>query len=300
MEHAENIAEAISYTKDTFLQIDGIITWVKLFLTIIIPTVAGYAVSSLFLQFVIKPILVSVLVVPGLGFTENGIAYMLQYPAVLFGILCIFLFPYYPGYLSRCMRDREIPKPESFSGLFRSGWKINALILYYGIPLIVILLLYGILFTYMNGALDLILTGDFAELAAVIDYAALAVYSILEIITFIFLALFSCIGLVHLSRTGSFKEAVNMGHIAEIIRKIGWYDYLLCIVIINIIVLTVLVFFLGLAGIFGYNPIANAVFVSLMLFFLIPTGIFVTRYLANVYDTAFVETEEDVEEFDDF
>ena len=37
-----------------------------------------------------------------------------------------------------------------------------------------------------------------------------------------------------------------------------------------------------------------------MLFVIIPLGVFVTRYLANVYDTAFLETEEDIEEFDDF
>ncbi|MBQ9831262.1 MAG: DUF4013 domain-containing protein [Methanocorpusculum sp.] len=300
MEHAEHLAEAVAYTKDTFLQIEGLITWVKLFLAVIIPLLSGYAAATLFLQFIIKPILVNILVTPELGFTENAIAYMLQYPAVLIGILCIFLFPYYQGYLCRCMKDREIPKQLSFSGLFRTGWKINALILYYAIPLIVLLLLYAILFSYLNEALDIILAGEFAALSAVIDYTALAVYIILEILTFIFLSLFGCIGLVHLSRTGSLKESVNMGHIADIIRRIGWYDYILCIVIITIIILTILVFFLGLAGIFHYAPAANIIFSGLLLFFLIPTGIFVTRYLANIYDTAFVETEEDIEEFDDF
>ena len=45
MEHAEHIAEAVSYTKDTFLQIDGIITWIKLFLAIIIPLISGFGLA---------------------------------------------------------------------------------------------------------------------------------------------------------------------------------------------------------------------------------------------------------------
>ena len=77
MEHAEHIAEAVSYTKDTFLQIDGIITWVKLFLAIIIPLISGFGLATLILQFLVKPALVSILVGPNLGFTEAGIAYML-------------------------------------------------------------------------------------------------------------------------------------------------------------------------------------------------------------------------------
>ena len=37
-----------------------------------------------------------------------------------------------------------------------------------------------------------------------------------------------------------------------------------------------------------------------MIFVMIPVGLFVTRYLTNIYETAFLEPEEDVEEFDDF
>lgn len=300
MEHAEQIAEAVSYTKDTFLQIDGLLTWLKLFLSVIIPFAAGFGIASLLLQFIVKPLLVSILVVPTLGFTEDGIAYMLQYLAVIIGLLFIILFPYVQGYLYRSMQNREIQKVDDFFGLFFAGWKINALILYYVIPLVVIFLLYALLFTYMNGAMDLLLTGEFSSLAALVDYLSLAGYIILEFGTAVFLSLFSCIGLVHLARTGSLREAVNMGSIAGIIKRIGWYDYLLCIVIITIIMLSVMVFFLGIASIFSYTALASIICFCLTVFALIPAGIFVTRYLANVYDTAFVEAEEDVEEFDDF
>lgn len=300
MEHAEEIAEAVSYTKDTFLQIEGIISWVKLFLAAVIPFAAGYGIATILLQFIIKPLLVSVLVVPTLGFTEDGIAYMLQYLAAGIGILFLFLFPYVQGYFYRSMQNCEIQKLDDLFGLFFDGWKVNALVLYYAIPLVVIFLLYAILFTYMNGALDLVLNGDLSGIAAAADYLSLAVYLILEFATAVFLALFACIGLVHLARTGSLRKAVNMGNIAGIIKRIGWYDYILCIVIITIILLAVAVIFLGLASLFDYTAAANAVCFCLLLFVSIPTGIFVTRYLANIYDTAFTEPVEDIEEFDDF
>ena len=65
-ECAEQIAEAVSYTKDTFLQIDGIINWIKLFFAIIIPILSGFAIASIILQFIVKPALVTVLITPNL------------------------------------------------------------------------------------------------------------------------------------------------------------------------------------------------------------------------------------------
>lgn len=300
MEHAEQIAEAVSYTKDTFLQIDGIVTWIKLFLAIIIPLISGFGLATLVLQFLVKPALVSILVNPNLGFTENGIAYMLQYLAVVIGLIFVFLFPYYQGYLSRSMKTRDIIKAEDFSGLFFSGWKINALLIYYLLPLIAIFLIYAALFALLNGALDNIFAGEIEWLGTVMDYVLIILYIIIEFATFIFLALFGSIGLVHLARTGSLKDSVNIGKISALIKRIGWYDYILCIVIITLILLSVAVLFLGLAGIFSYAAAANIVFFGLMVIVMIPTGVFVTRYLANIYETAFIEPEEDIEEFDDF
>ena len=300
MEHAEHIAEAVSYTKDTFLQIDGIVTWIKLFLAIIIPLISGFGLATLVLQFLVKPALVSILVNPNLGFTEDGIAYMLQYLAVVIGLIFVFLFPYYQGYLSRSMKTRDIIKAEDFSGLFISGWKINALLIYYLLPLIAIFLIYAALFALLNGVLDNIFAGEIAWLGTVMDYVLIILYIIIEFATFIFLALFGSIGLVHLARTGSLKDSVNIGKISALIKRIGWYDYILCIVIITLILLSVAVLFLGLAGIFSYAAAANIIFFGLMVIVMIPTGVFVTRYLANIYETAFIEPEEDIEEFDDF
>ena len=56
----------------------------------------------------------------------------------------------------------------------------------------------------------------------------------------------------------------------------------------------------SLAGIFDFAVAANIIFFGLMIVVMIPTGVFVTRYLANIYETAFLEPEDDIEEFDDF
>lgn len=300
MEHAEYISDAVSYMKQAFSQFDGIITWVKLFLAIIIPFLAGSALATLLLQFLLKPVLISVLVTPNLGFTEGGISHILQYAAVVIGIIFPFLFPIYQGYLYTCMQTGSIPGTRNLLRFFFSGWKTNILLLYYAIPLIVIFILYAILFTFLTGALDLIVSHDISGVAALIDYASLTGYLILEFATFLFLSLFACIGLVHIARTGSLKQSVNMGGIVDIIRKIGWYNYLLCIMIITILLLTILVLFLTLASIFDFAVVSNILFAALFVFVLIPVGVFVARYLSNVYDVAFIEEEEDIEEFDDF
>ncbi len=300
MELAEHITSAAVCTKQAFTHIDGIITWVKLFLAVTIPLIAGIGVATAILQLLVKPLLVSILVTPNLGFTEDGIAHMLQYAAVIIGFSFVFIFPYYQGYLSRCMKVCGIPAIGNSHELFTSGWKINALILYYAIPLVVIFLLYAILFTFVNGALNLVLTGDLAALTALLDYMSLIVYLILEFATAIFLSIFACIGLVHLARTGSLRASVNMGKIADLIKKIGWYNYILSIVIVAILFLTIIVLFLGLASIFGYATLSNILLSGLMIFIIIPFGVFVAHFMSNVYDTAFLEPEEDIEDFDDF
>jgi len=300
LEHAEHIAEAVSYTKDTFLQIDGIINWIKLFFAIIIPILSGFAIASIILQFIVKPALVTVLITPNLGFTEGAISYILQYIAVLTGLVFVFFFPYYQGYLYCSMKRPDNLQMASLHTLFVSGWKINAVLLYYVLPLIIIFLLYAALFAAVNSAVHIILPSDLAGFETVFDYILVIGYLVAEFITAILVSLFGCIGLVHLARTGSVKQAVNMRNIAGLIKKIGWYDYILSIVIITILLLTTSVLFLGIAGIFNYAAVSNTILFVLMLFVIIPLGVFVTRYLANVYDTAFLETEEDIEEFDDF
>lgn len=300
MEHAEYISDAVSFVKQAFMHIDGIITWVKLFLAITIPFLAGTALATLILQFLIKPLLVGLLVTPNLGFTEGGISHILQYLAVLIGMLFPLIFPIYQGYLYTCMQSRKIPGTENLFGYFFTGWKTNILLLYYAIPLIVIFILYAILFTFITGALDLIVARDISRFASVIDYASLTGYLVLEFATFLFLALFACIGLVHIARTGSLKQSVNMGNIADIIRRIGWYNYILCIMIVTILILTTVVLFLILASIFDFAVAANIIFAALFIFVMIPIGVFAVRYLSNVYDAAFIEEEEDIEEFDDF
>lgn len=300
MEHADHIVNAISSTKRALGSIDGIITWIKLYLAIIVPLIAGTLLATFVLQLVARPILIGFLVSPDLGFTPNGIASMLQYLAGLVGVLCIFIFPFYQGYLCRTMRTKEVQGVTDSWGLFFLGWKFNALFLYYALPLVVISILYGIIFTFMNSALHIVAATDILGFTEPIYFVSLFCYIILEFVTFIFLSLFSFLGFVHLARTSSLRESINMRKIADIIRRIGIYNYILAIVIILILFLMLVVIFMGLASLFDFALAACITFFVLFLFFIIPFGIFATQYIVRVYDASLIDETEDIEEFDNF
>lgn len=295
MEHAELISGALSYIKETYFRLSAAPMWVKLFLYIIIPILGGIAAATILLQVIIKPLIIPILISPDTGFTEAGLTGILQYIAVLMGFACVFFVPLFQGYLYRIMRSGGSPDTDNRWSLFFSGWRINLVLIYYAIPLIVIFLIYTIIFTYIKGAVSV-----YTHMTAVIDVVTTFSYVAIEFVTFIFVGLFAFIGIVHLARSGSLREAVSMNLMASIIKRIGWYDYILCIVIMTIMFLVLSVIFLSFSSLFNYNLAANIIFIGIYLFLMVPLATFFVQYISEVYDTAFIIQEDDNEEFDDF
>lgn len=300
MEHSELISGAISDVKKSLFGFNNLSTWIKLFLQIIIPMIAGWVASSLFLQFGLKPLLVKILVNDNLGFTEAGITHILQFVAAGFAILCIFIVPLFQGFLYRLIRTDSIPRAGSGMSQFFSGWRVNVVFLFYAIPMILIYALYGTLYYVIVGKITA-LSGLFAAGETLLDLVVFIIYLALMFITFIIVSLFAVISLVHVARGASFKKAFNIKNSARIIKQIGWYNYILCMVICAILILILSVIFLGIGlGIAGAVIPVYAIIIGIFMFLLIPVLTFCCRYVTKVYDVGTLPPEEDTEDFDNF
>lgn len=302
MEHAEIISGAYTYTKEGFFSLKQLPRWITLFLYITLPILVCLLVTSLILQLAVLPLLVSVLVNDNYGFTAASLAGLLQYLAVIISLSCIFFIPLIQGYCYRIAKNdlAEMPDHTNLWGLFFSGWRVNLVILYYAIPMIVISLIYAMIFYYLFPEAGLYATIDVMALESLFTVLVTLSYVGLEFITMIFVSLFAFVGLVHLTRSGSLAQATHIRGIAAIIKKIGWYDYILSLIIMSILFLLVTFILITLAQIFAYNGAAIVILLGGYLFVMIPIIVFFVRYLAEVYNTAFVIPETDDADFDDF
>jgi len=302
MEHADIISGAYTYTKDAFFSLKQLPRWIVLFLYVALPILVCLAVSSLVLQLAVLPLLVNVFVNSNYGFTASSLSGLLQYFAVILSLCCVFFVPLIQGYCYRIAKsdNTEMPDHTNLWGLFFSGWRINFVVLYYAIPIIVISLIYAMIFYYLFPEAGLYTTIDVLALESLFTVLITLSYVAVEFITIILVSLFAFVGLVHLTRSGSLAEATHIRGIAEIIKKIGWYDYILSLVIMSILFLLVTFILILLAQIFAYNGVAIVILIGVYLFVMIPIVVFFIRYLSEVYNTAFRVPEEDDVDFDDF
>ncbi|MCQ2377151.1 MAG: DUF4013 domain-containing protein [Methanocorpusculum sp.] len=291
MEHAELISGALSDVKKSLFGLDNFPVWIRLFLQIIVPIVAGIIAATLLLQIIVKPILVGSFVNDNFGFTENGIAYMLQFAAVLFGFFCVFLVPLFQGFLYRLIRSDKFPDTGNRMALFFSGWRVNLVCLFYAVPLLVVYLISAGLYVFFA---DITGGSPVFDLIIYIIYAAIILFLIFVVV------LFAAISLVHVARGASFKKAFSIRNSMRIIRQIGWYNYLLSMVICTIVLLLISVIFLGIGLGFAGVIAANIIIIGVYIFLLIPVVIFCCRYVTRVYDAGMAPVAEDIEDFDDF
>ncbi len=302
MEHADIISGAFTYTKDAFFGLKQFPRWIVLFLYFVIPILCGLVVASILLHLILQPFLVNLLVNDNYGFTVTSISGLLQYAAVILGLACVLFVPLIQGYCYRIFKSdgKELPDHTNLWGLFFSGWRVNAVILYYAIPIIVITMIYSLVFSYFFPDVGMYATINLLQWESIVFVLTTFSYVALEFITLIFVSLFAFVGLVHLARSGSLREATSIRGIAGIIKKIGWYDYILSLVIMSILLLLVTFVIVALAQVFAFNGVAIVILLGLYLFVLIPMLVFFIRYISQVYDTAFVVPEEDDADFDDF
>jgi hypothetical protein len=301
MEHAEIITNAHNFTKNAFFSIGQFPRWMTLFLYIVGPIIVGFITTTIALQLIGLPILVSLLVGPDFGFTREILSEILQFIALSLGCACVFFVPLMQGYCYRLFHSSDaMPDVGDLWGLFFDGWRFNVTISIYAIPLIIISAIYMLVFMYFSPDIGMHSTTDFLDMEGMIYVGTVFSYAVIQFMTTLTVLLFAFIGITHLCRTGSVREAVNLKVITGIISKIGWYDYILSLVLMSILYLTITFVMMSFLQLFSNNIITMMVLYVLYIFVLVPITVFFVKYLSEVYDAAFLPEEIDDGEFDFF
>jgi hypothetical protein len=194
------------------------------------------------------------------------------------------------GYILRIYRGAApAPEVEQWGSLCLDGLKLVVISLIYAIPVIIVFLAPR-LFLHASvkvpvgtvvhqGNLDVMGQG----IGLILLMMVLAF--ILELVIAILLPIAS----IRFARTGEFFEAFNFGAILESIKKIGWLNYILALILIMIII-GIPIFILEMVFLFC-GIMAGHLFYSLAAFFVViiiiapPLVVFQARYLTEVYDS---------------
>ncbi|HJK29972.1 MAG TPA: DUF4013 domain-containing protein, partial [Methanocorpusculum sp.] len=267
MEHAEIITNAYNFTKNAFFSIAQFPRWLVLFFYIIGPVIVGFILATIVLQLIVLPILVSLLVGPDFGFTQEVLSGLLQFLALLIGISCIFFVPLMQGYCYRLFRsDDTMPDTGNLWVLFFNGWRINITVLIYAIPLMLISIIYMLVFMYLFPDTGMYSTADVLDMEGMMYVGTVFSYAAIQFVTTLVVLLFAFIGVTHLCRTGSIREAVSLRTITGIISRIGWYDYILSLVVMSILYLMVTFVVVSLSQLFSNNLVIMTVLYVLYIF----------------------------------
>jgi hypothetical protein len=196
-------------------------------------------------------------------------------------VVSTIIFPLILGYIMEIYRGTApAPEMDQWGKKFIDGLKFFVAALIYAIPVFIVIIIFiGI------AALALMpfsSTMGYAPMNPALIAGAIAgviVGIVIAVIVGIIVTLFSTIGLVRMAREDQFGEAFNFGAILATIRKIGWGNY-----IVALIVLWVISLILGLI----LSAIGAIPFIGWLIWlFLLPLLlIFESRYITQIYDAA--------------
>lgn len=183
-------------------------------------------------------------------------------------IACAILPFFISGYVFQILKGiTPAPEPSNFVHMLFNGVKICIIgFVYLLIPLII-----GILLFALSGGVDALYSFDLGRI--------IFSYGITFLVTFILYFIFfliAGIGVVRFARTGSMSSAFSIGSILGTIGKIGWFNYVITLIFIDVVTFIV---YLILACI----PILGWI---LILFGIPFVWIVTARALSNLYDSA--------------
>lgn len=228
------------------------------------------------------------------NYTREGVlGNMNRWLKLILAIICLGL-PF-SGYMMRIYRGKApAPDVDEWGTLFVDGLKLLVVGFIYVLPIFIVLaVVFGIML--LAG-----LTGsDEASIAA------MGASFLIQLVMFVFqivIAIFLPVAYIRLARTGLFSEAFNFSGILDTIRRIGWINYIVAILLVNIVVsipVCILVFvfiilvMIGLVAAMAAGTAGLALLVLLLVFMLAvilvilpPLGVFQARYMTRLYDCA--------------
>jgi hypothetical protein len=194
------------------------------------------------------------------------------------------------GYVMRIYRGvNPAPEVEEWGTLFVDGLNLIVVGIIYAIPVMIIwVFVYGsMMLTLMQG-----------NTAAMENWSPnvglLGLFYVLEIIIGIIMP----VAAIRFARTASFSEAFNVGAILETIKKIGWINYIIALILITVVIaIPVCIIIVGMiliGGIsmvmLGGNTVALLGFIVAALLIVLTLAplftVFQARYMTRVYDSA--------------
>ena len=194
------------------------------------------------------------------------------------------------GYIMRIYRGADpAPEVDQWGTLFADGLKLIVVGLIYAIPVMIVWV-----FVYGGMILILLQGNDTTMENWSPNIGLLGLFYVLEIIIGIIMP----VAAIRFARTASFSEAFNIGAILETIKKIGWINYIIALILIAVVIavpVCIIVFGMILVGgismyMLGGSTVALLGFIAaavLIVLTLAPLlSVFQARYMTRVYDSA--------------
>ena len=139
-------------------------------------------------------------------------------------VFCI-IFPLFLGYVAEILRGRKpAPELENWGKMFIDGLKIFVAVIIYAIPVIVV--------AFISGISTFLILNPFTAFAAFTGFIAVIIVAII-------VGIFATIGIIRLARTGKVEEAFNFSEINQRINSIGWANYILALIILQVVLLII-------------------------------------------------------------
>jgi hypothetical protein len=223
------------------------------------------------------------------GYTKEGIFGRADWwMKLILAIICIGI----PmnGYVMRIYRG-AVPAPEvdQWGTLFIDGLKLVVVGIIYAIPMMII-------WAFLYGSMLLAVMAR--NMQAVQNWSPNLGLTLVLYIVEIIVGILMPIAAIRFARMGSFSEAFNFGAILETIKKIGWINYIIALILVTIVIaipICIIIFGLiilggisivmlggGSGALIGF--IAAAILIILILAPLF--SVFQARYMTRVYDSA--------------
>jgi hypothetical protein len=215
---------------------------------------------------------------------EQWERWALLFVCILINTFSLGLIPLFSGYRYRIFEGRiEPPVVDSWGRLFIDGWKLNIIwIVYFLIPLMIGGLFIGItlfavaspIFTISTGAGD-----PEVIIQRTLVVAGLFLFALIPllIVLFFVLDLLQVIAKIRAARTGMLVDAFSLRAILSHIKKIGWGNYIVLMIILWIVSIILGIIIGAIAGI-------PAIGWLIALLIAPAIRIFKARYVTLVYD----------------
>jgi hypothetical protein len=209
-------------------------------------------------------------------------------------IISMIIFPLILGYMVRIFRgEKPAPELNGWGSMFIDGLKLFVVELIYAAPVILLVIIAflplvssvltsGAFYQDFSSMSETQINQWFMSHPELISATGIMLVVILvAVLLAIIISIFSFLGAVRFAKTGSISEAFNFSAILAHIRRIGWLNYIIALLVIGVIG-----FVFGLIfNIFSLIPaVGDIIGLIVMIVLYVPFVLFSSRYNLLVYE----------------